>query len=92
MAYRIEYTKRAKKDLRKLSREDAKRITNVVAALAEDPHPEDSRSLTHEAGYSRVRAGDYRAKYAVNDAEQLIEIARIGPRGQIYTRKFRVKK
>ena len=61
------------------------RITAAIDALAKDPRPHGSQKLAGSDDY-RVRVGDYRIVYAVEDAERLVIIARIAHRREVYRR------
>jgi mRNA interferase RelE/StbE len=51
--------------------------------LADDPRPPGSEKLSGEDRY-RLRQGDYRVVYAVDDEQPLVEIVRIGHRRDVY--------
>jgi mRNA interferase RelE/StbE len=61
------------------------RIRVVVDGLAADPRPVGVVRLAGRAGY-RVRVGDYRVVYAVDDAERVVIVARLGHRREVYRR------
>ncbi|MDH3771893.1 MAG: type II toxin-antitoxin system RelE/ParE family toxin [Nitrospirota bacterium] len=52
-------------------------------ALAYDPRPKSSRKLTGREGW-RLRVGDYRVLYDINDAKQTITIVHVGHRRDVY--------
>ncbi|MGO9081817.1 MAG: type II toxin-antitoxin system RelE family toxin [Streptosporangiaceae bacterium] len=52
--------------------------------LATDPRPPGVRPLTGHRPYLRVRAGDYRVIYAVNDSARMVTTAAVGHRHEIY--------
>ncbi len=59
------------------------RIAAAIDGLAEDPRPRGSVELAGRNDY-RVRVGDYRIVYAVDDDERLVLIARIAHRREVY--------
>ena len=59
------------------------RIEGAIALLAEDPRPPASRPLTGRAGY-RVRVGDYRIIYTIQDDMLLIVVVSLGHRRDVY--------
>jgi mRNA interferase RelE/StbE len=61
------------------------RVRVVVDGLAADPRPVGVAKLAGRDDY-RVRVGDYRIVYAVNDAERLVLVARIAHRREVYRR------
>jgi mRNA interferase RelE/StbE len=77
---------RAAKDLDGLPTSVQWRIRALIDSLATDPRPNGSQSMAGLDDTCRIRVGDYRVVYAVNDAEQLVVIARIGHRRDVYRR------
>ena len=61
-----------------------RRIVDLIQALAVDPRPPACKKLAGPDGAFRVRAGDYRVVYTVNDREIVVEIIKIGHRREIY--------
>jgi mRNA interferase RelE/StbE len=61
------------------------RVRVAVDGLASNPRPVRVVKLAGRADY-RVRVGDYRVVYAVDDAERLVIVARIGYRREVYRR------
>ena len=84
MQYEITYTRSAVKALRRLDREGARRILRGIDALAQDPRPAGCKQLKGGAGEMRIRVGDYRVVYEVNDGEVVILVLRIGHRREVY--------
>ncbi|MGH9043672.1 MAG: type II toxin-antitoxin system RelE family toxin [Acidimicrobiales bacterium] len=81
--YRIEVRPAAIRALRKLGRGIRPRIEGAIALLAEDPRPPASRPLTGRPGY-RVRVGDYRIIYTIQDDRMLIVVVTLGHRRDVY--------
>lgn len=82
--YKIEWKQSAKKELKKLKKEVIPRIIKAVESLSINPHPTGSRKLQGSEHLYRVRLGDYRIVYSVENKILLIEIIRIGHRKDIY--------
>jgi mRNA interferase RelE/StbE len=61
------------------------RITTAIDSLALEPRPAGAVKLAGRGDY-RVRVGDYRIVYAVDDDERLVIVARIAHRREIYRR------
>ncbi len=85
MSYTVRVERAAEKALAKRIRpEDADRIREVIAGLAEDPRPAiASRKLKGREGY-RLRVGDYRVIYDVDDDEEIVNVLDVGHRQGIY--------
>lgn len=84
--YQVLLTRQSQKDLKKIKRGDRQLFEALVHAiqnLAENPYPVGAVSLEGREGY-RVRVRNYRILYSVNKAELLVEVFRVGPRGDIY--------
>ena len=61
-----------------------RRIVELIQSLATDPRPPACKKLAGRDGAFRVRAGDYRVVYTVNDREIVVEVVKIGHRREIY--------
>lgn len=61
------------------------RVKAAIDTLAENPRPSGAVKLAGRDDY-RVRVGDYRIVYAVDDAERLVIVARIAHRRDVYRR------
>lgn len=83
-AYTVEVRPAVRKALRKLSADVRKDVLAVMRGLAEDPRPPGARALQGQRPYLRVRSGDYRVIYAVDDAARLVTVAVVGHRRDVY--------
>ena len=61
-----------------------RRIVELIQSLATDPRPAACKKLAGRDGAFRVRAGEYRVVYTVNDREIVVEVVKIGHRREIY--------
>jgi mRNA interferase RelE/StbE len=84
MAYKIEIKPSAVKSLSKIPRPHRRRIAKRIDGLAEDPRPKDSKKLSGEQDLHRIRVGDYRIIYQVEDDVLIVLVVRIGSRGDVY--------
>ena len=82
--YTVELGTRAAKELRKLDRPVQARIVAALALLRDDPRPPAVKPLVGHPGYLRVRVGDYRIIYTVNEGRLLVLVLTLGHRGSIY--------
>jgi len=83
--YRIELRPAAVRALRKLDPQVARRVQAAIALLAENPRPPAARRLRGRPAW-RVRVGDYRVIYTIEDDVLLIVIVTLGHRRDIYER------
>lgn len=82
-AYRIELRPAAVRALRKLDPQVRRRVQGAIALLAQDPRPPGARALQGRPGL-RVRVGDYRIIYTVQDDVLLVVVVRLGHRRDVY--------
>ena len=61
-----------------------RRIVELIQSLASDPRPAACKKLASRNGAYRVRAGEYRVVYTVNDREIVVEVVKIGHQREIY--------
>ncbi len=83
MTYRIELRPAAVKALRRIDRQDQARIRGAIALLATDPRPPGAKALKGRPGL-RVRVGDYRILYTVEEDVLLIVVVTLGNRQSVY--------
>jgi mRNA interferase RelE/StbE len=83
--YKIELRPAAARALRKLDPQVARRVQATIALLAEDPRPPASRPLRGRPAW-RVRVGDYRVIYTIEDDVLLIVVVTLGHRRDVYER------
>jgi mRNA interferase RelE/StbE len=70
--------------MRQLDPPARKAIIAVIDGLADDPRPPGAAALTGHRPWLRVRAGDYRVIYAVDDTARTVTIGAAGHRREIY--------
>lgn len=83
MTYQISFTKTSQKQLKNLPKPVQKVAIDKIAKLAENPRPSDYKKLKARDGY-RVRIGNYRILYTINDKLLIILIVDIDHRKQAY--------
>jgi mRNA interferase RelE/StbE len=86
VAYRVEIAEPAAKSIAKLHSQVALRVRNAILGLAENPRPHGVKKLQGENAY-RLRVGDYRIVYTINDRLVLVIVIRVGHRSDIYMRR-----
>ncbi|MBM3212937.1 type II toxin-antitoxin system RelE/ParE family toxin [Candidatus Poribacteria bacterium] len=83
MAYIVNLKNSAEKELDDLPREIYDRIIKRLVSLKEIPRPHGVKKLRGQEGY-RIRVGNYRILYTVDDTQKVIEIISIAPRKNAY--------
>lgn len=82
--YKITFSKDADKALRRMSRNVAQNIANKIKELAGNPYEmRNVRKLSDHPGY-RLRVGDWRVVYTINDNELLVHVINVKTRGEVY--------
>ena len=84
MTYRIAWLKRAARDVEALEAEMSSRVRSAVDELATDPRLHGSKKLRGPTGAYRIRVGDWRVIYEIDDAAKLVTISRVGHRSEVY--------
>jgi mRNA interferase RelE/StbE len=82
-SYSVVVKRSAERELRAVAKRDLGRVAARIRGLAEDPRPPGSEKLSGQDRY-RLRQGDYRVIYAVDDAQRSVEIVKIGHRREVY--------
>ena len=82
-SYKILIKKSAAGELFKIPRKDLEKIVRRVRDLEQNPRPFGCRKLSGKDRY-RLRQGDYRIVYAVDDSRRIVEVYKIGNRREIY--------
>jgi mRNA interferase RelE/StbE len=82
--YEILLERRAEKDLKKLPSELFQRIIVKIRSLSENPKLQGSRKITGSKSDWRIRIGDYRAIYEIDEKEKRVKIMRIRHRREAY--------
>jgi mRNA interferase RelE/StbE len=83
-AFEVKVLPPARRDLRRLDNQIRKTIIDLMRALASDPRPPGVSAIKGHRPYLRVRAGDYRIIYAVDDAIRIVTVARVQHRREVY--------
>jgi mRNA interferase RelE/StbE len=84
LSYRIVFKKSAAKSLIKIPKADQKRIADKIDRLAQGPPNPDTTKMKGNNPFHRVRVGDYRIIYEIQNQVLIILIIKIGHRRDIY--------
>ena len=82
--YLLQIKRAAERDLRQLPRPVFTRLNHQILALREDPRPAGAKKLKDRLEGWRVRVGQYRILYQIDDEAQTITIARVQHRRDVY--------
>jgi len=81
--YKIFLLPQAQKDLGNFRSKVFRQLEDRISSLKIDPRPPGSLKLTAEEGY-RLRSGNYRVVYRVDDKEKIVYIYRVKHRKEVY--------
>jgi len=81
--YRVFFKKSVEKDLADIPRKDLQRILERIRSLADNPRPLGSEKLTAQERY-RIRQGNYRILYSIQDQELTVCVVMVGQRREVY--------
>lgn len=84
MTYKLEFYPKVEKQLIKINKPERKKIFEKILLLKRNPFPKNSRKLIHSNGYYRLRIGNYRAVYRVDDKIYLISVVSVKHRSDVY--------
>jgi len=84
VSYRLVLSKPAVRALRDLPANVNQRISIALDGLKEQPRPQGCIKLQGREELWRIRVGDYRIIYAIDDTVQIIDVRRIGNRRDVY--------
>ncbi len=83
--YRVVFRKSVARDLRRIPKQDVRRIFAAIDSLSENPRPPDSERLSGQERY-RLRQGVYRIVYEIDDERVMVIVVKIGHRKDVYRR------
>lgn len=84
--YRTVFTPAARDDLRKIDRTTALAILRKLTELETDPYGFATTELVNRPGVRRLRIGNYRAFYTIENGELIIWVLAVGHRSTMYDR------
>lgn len=83
MSYRVLIRSSAERELDALPNTVHKRVAAKIVALGADPRPAGCKKLSGTDGY-RIRIGDYRVVYTVDDKAVIVTVVGVGHRRDVY--------
>ena len=84
MRYSVRFKPSAHKALLKLERPIQRRLIEAADALADDPRPQKVEKLSGESNLWRVRVGDYRIVYEIEDRRLIVLVLKVAHRREVY--------
>ncbi len=82
--YELQVKPSVAKDLRGIPKADVKRVLSRMQALRENPRGPGCEKLAGNAELYRVRQGVYRIVYSIDDLRVIVEVVKVGHRGEVY--------
>lgn len=86
MTYRVEFTRAAARQIKKLPRAAQTRVLEAIVGLDGEPRPRGSRKLAGEEAAWRIRVGDYRVIYDLLDSTLTVTVIGAAHRREVYGR------
>jgi mRNA interferase RelE/StbE len=83
MSYRVILSKSVQKQIDRLPQDAAGRVIERLAGLESEPRPHDVKKLKGRPAW-RIRVGDYRIIYEIDDRGLRIIVVTVGQRGDVY--------
>jgi len=83
MSYTVQILRRAQKELAELPGNVFERACEEIRLLGQEPRPSGCRKLTGREGW-RIRVGDYRIVYKIDDDQKVVTIVHVGHRRDVY--------
>ncbi|MFZ0706240.1 MAG: type II toxin-antitoxin system RelE/ParE family toxin [Candidatus Korobacteraceae bacterium] len=83
-SYKVEVKPSARKELEVLPDQVLARMISKLEALGENPRPAGCKKLKGYKDQWRIRVGDWRAVYLINDQTKLVSVTRIAHRREVY--------
>lgn len=84
MAYRLEFVSSAQREFLRLPFPVRKRLDPHLSGLEQDPRPHGVKAMAGRKGLFRIRVGDYRVLYEIDDAAHVVTVTRVRLRGSAY--------
>jgi len=84
MAYELLIERHAERDIKKLERSLFMQVTTAIKGLADNPYPKNSKKIKGSQNDWRLRIGDYRVLYEIDNKTKIIKIMRIKHRREAY--------
>jgi len=87
VSYQVEIAPAAQRDVKRLPPEMVRKVDAAILELEQTPRPHGCTKLEGSEDEYRVRVGDYRILYVINDKAKLVTIARVRHRRDAYRKR-----
>lgn len=84
MTYRVIIVSSARREIDKLPQDTRQRIVARITSLEQDPRPNGAIKMQGTLNTYRVRVGDYRIVYTIDDGIRVATVTRVGHRREVY--------
>ena len=84
MKYKVIVDRKAYKELDQIPANDAEKISQVILNLADNSRPIGCKKLEMKMSLYRIRQGNYRIIYTIDDKDKIINVVGVGHRKDIY--------
>ena len=82
--YQVEFLRSAEKELASLPRDAQRRVGAALDQLRHEPRPPGAKALQGDGKRLRIRVGDYRVIYRVEDDRLVVLVVKVGHRREVY--------
>lgn len=83
MRYPLRVRRSAEKELDRLPESIHERLSRRILGLEDNPRPQGAKKLSNREEY-RLRVGQYRVLYTIDDEHKIVEIVAVGHRREVY--------
>ncbi len=84
LSYAINLDRRTRREIERLNPPILSRIVSAIDRLADQPRPPGCKKLAGSRGEWRLRVGDYRILYEIDDRDRRVTVYAVGHRREIY--------
>lgn len=82
--YEVIINNSAQRDIRKLPAQEVKKIVPAIRSLSDEPRPSGCKKLVNTNNSYRVRVGNYRILYCIEDRIRIVEVSAVKHRREAY--------
>ena len=83
-SYSLSLTSRARREIRRLDHQILRRVSKAIDALVQNPRPPGCLKVKDRENLWRIRVGDWRIGYEIDDRSRIVAVVTIGHRREFY--------